>query len=134
MLKFSTLLLDKIDSWLNEEFVFLWLQLILQANTWPNFYRKSYCFAYNSAKNSNFNFFKNFSFNRELFSSPNRKDLIFWFWITLSRVILVTARILFLKKSPKTSSHRLNFQYFSMNISWNFVEMLFFYMPKVRIK
>ena len=35
---------------------FFLLQLILQANTWPNFYRKSYCFAYNSAKNSNFNF------------------------------------------------------------------------------
>ena len=57
MLKFCTLLWDKIDSWLDEGFFFLWLQVILQANPWPNFYQKSYCFAYNSAKNSNFNFF-----------------------------------------------------------------------------
>ena len=41
LLKFCTLRLDKIDSWLDEGFFFLWLQLILQANTWPNFYRKS---------------------------------------------------------------------------------------------
>ena len=58
-LKFCKLLLDKINSRLNEGFFFLRLQLSLQANTWPNFYWKSYCFvAYNSAKNSNFNFLK----------------------------------------------------------------------------
>ena len=51
LLECCTRLLDKIDSWLNEGFFFLWLPLILQGNTWPNFYRKPYCFAYNSAKN-----------------------------------------------------------------------------------
>ena len=133
LLKFCTLLLDKIDSWLNEGFCFLWLQLILQVNTWPNFYRKPYCFAYNSAKNSNFNIFKNPSFNHDLYSPNNRKYLIFLFRIKLSWVILATARILFSKESPKASSQRLNFQYFSMKIWWNFVEM-FFHMPKVQKK
>ena len=134
LLKFRTLRLDKIESWLNEGFVFLRLQLILQANTWPHFYRKSYCFAYDSAKNSKFNFFQNRSFNHELYSPTNMKYLIFWFWIKLSRVILVTTRILFCKGSPKPSSQRFNFQYVFMTFFWNFVEMSFFHMPKVRIK
>ena len=77
LLKFCTLLLEKIDSVLNEEFFFLLLQYILQANTWPIFYRKSYCFAYKSAKNSNFNLLKNPPFNHELYSPINRKYLIF---------------------------------------------------------
>ena len=71
LLKCCTLLLDKIDSWLNEGYFFLWLQLILQANRWPNFYRNSYCFAYNSAKNSNSHFrqFSYLSFDINLFHS-----------------------------------------------------------------
>ena len=112
LLKFCTLLWDKIDSWLNVGFFFLSLQLILQANIWPNFYRKSYYFAYNSAKNSNF-FFSNPGFKHKLNWPTNRKYLIFSFRIKLLWVILATARILFSKGSAKTSSQGLNFSDFS---------------------
>ena len=79
-------------------------------------------------------FFQNPFFNHELYSPTNRKYLIFWCQIKLSRVILAAARILFSIGSPKTSSQWLSFQYFFMKISWSFVEMLFFHMSKARIK
>ena len=134
LLKFCTLLLDKIASWLNEWLFFLWIQLILQANTWPNFYRKLYCFAYSSVKHSNFNFFKILRSITSYTHLLTEKIWFFLFWIKLLRVILVSARILFSKVFPKTSSQRVNFQYFFIKSLWNFVEMLFFHMPEVGIK
>ena len=98
------------------------------------FTENRFCFTYNSEKNSNLNFFQNLSFKLELYLSTNRKYFTFRFQTKLSRVILATTRILFSKGSPKTSSQRLNLQYFLIKILWNFVEMIFFHMPKVRIK
>ena len=113
----------------NEGFFFLWLELILQVNTWPNFDRKLYCFEYNSTKNSNFNFFLNPSFNHAY------QQKIFDFF---SDKVITSypghCNDIFFKGSSITSSQRLNFQYFLMKILWNFVEMLFFHMPKVRLK
>ena len=117
-----------------ERNIFFLLQLIWQANTCSNFYRKSYCFPYNSAITSVFDFSLNPSIKHELYSPTNRKYLIFWFRIKLSPVILATARIFFSNGSSKTSSQRLNFQYFFKKILWNFVELLFFHMLKVWIK
>ena len=129
----TSLLLHEIDSWLNEDFFFFDHNLFHKPIHGLIFYRESYCFTYNCQK-FKFQFFLNTSFNHELNLTTNRKYLICWFRIKLSRFILVAARILFSKRSPKTSFQRLNFQYFLMKILWNFVEMWFFHMPTVRRK
>ena len=109
---------------------FFLLQLIYQDNMCCRFDQKLYFFAYNSAKNANFNFSKNPSFNHELYSPTNRKYSVFCFQIKLSWVILTTARILFSKSSLKTRFQQQNFQKISMKILRNIVQMLLIYMVK----
>ena len=130
--KFYTLLLDKIDSWLNERFFFFNYNLFYKPKHGLIF-TENRTALHTTLPKIQILIFKDPLFNHTLYSLTNRKYLIISFRIKLSRVILVTARILFSKGSPKTSSQRLNYQYFLIIILWNFVKMLI-HMPKVRIK
>ena len=133
MLKFCKLLQDKIDWWINEGFFYFDYNLFYKTTHGLILTENHTVLHTTLPKIQILIYFENPSFNHELYSLTNRKYLIFWFRIKLSRVILVTARILFSKRSPKTSSQRLNFQYFFKKILWNLIEM-FFHMPKVRMK